>query len=352
MKTLTGPGIFLAQFAQDKPPHNSLQSIARWAKNYGYRGIQIPSWDKRFFDLDKAASGNAYCDEIKGMLADVGIEITELSTHFQGQMVSVHPAYDLMFDGQVAAELRGNPEKRRHWAADQVKKAAKVSRQLGLDAHVTFPGSLAWPYFYPYPQRPEGLIEACFEEQARRWKPILDEFDHYGVDVCFEIHPSEDMFDGETFELFLDKVGGHHRCNINYDASHFIKQGLDYLGFIDVYHERIKAFHVKDAEFNPTARQGYFGGYKGWLDRAARDRSLGDGQVDFKGIFSKFAAYDFAGWAVYEWEDCLQHPEAAARKGAQFITDHIIEVTDRTFDDFAATGVDKATNLKLLGLDR
>ena len=160
------------------------------------------------------------------------------------------------------------------------------------------------------------------------------------------------MFDGETFELFLDKVGGHRRCNINYDASHFIKQGLDYLGFIDVYHERIKAFHVKDAEFNPTARQGYFGGYKGWLERAARDRSLGDGQVDFKGIFSKFAAHDFAGWAVYEWECCLQHPEAAARKGAQFITDHIIGVTDRVFDDFAATGVDKATNLKLLGLDR
>ena len=230
MKTLTGPGLFLAQFAQDTPPHNSLESIARWAKNYGYKGIQIPSWDRRFFDLDKAADSNAYCDEIKGKLSDIGIRITELSTHFQGQMVSVHPAYDAMFDGQVAPEYRGNPEKRRHWAAAQVKKAAKVSRQLGLDTHVTFPGSLAWPYFYPYPQRPDGLIEACFEEQARRWKPILDEFDQHGVDVCFEIHPSEDMFDGDTFELFLDKVGGHKRCNINYDASHFIKQGLDYLG--------------------------------------------------------------------------------------------------------------------------
>ena len=251
--------------------------------------------------------------------------------------------------GRSRREYRGNPEKRRHWAADQVKKAAKVSRQLGLDTHVTFPGSLAWPYFYPYPQRPDGLIEACFEEQARRWKPILDEYDHHGVDVCFEIHPSEDMFDGDTFELFLDKVGGHKRCNINYDASHFIKQGLDYLGFIDVYHERIKAFHVKDAEFNPTAKQGYLGGYKGWLERAARDRSLGDGQVNFKGIFSRFAAYDYAGWAVYEWECCLQHPEAAARNGAKFINDHIIEVTDRAFDDFAATGANKATNLKLLG---
>jgi len=352
MKTLKGPGLFLAQFAQDTPPHNSLPTIARWARDNGYKGIQIPTWDRRFFDLDLAASSNSYCDEIKGMLADAGIAITELSTHFQGQMVSVHPAYDLLFDGQVAAEYRGNPDKRRKWAAAQVTKAARVSRQLGLDAHVTFPGSLAWPYFYPYPQRPEGLIEECFTEQARRWKPILDEFDHHGVDVCFEVHRTEDMFDGETFELSLEKVGNHPRCNINYDASHFIKQGLDYLGFIDVYHERIKAFHVKDAEFNPTAKQGYLGGYKGWLERAARDRSLGDGQVNFKGIFSRFAAYDFAGWAVYEWECCLQHPEAAARNGAKFITDHIIEVTDRAFDDFAATGANQATNMKLLGLDR
>jgi sugar phosphate isomerase/epimerase len=350
MKTLKGPGLFLAQFAQDTAPHNSLPAIAKWAAAYGYKAIQIPSWDKRFFDLDKAYSSNTYCDEIKGVVTDAGLQISELSTHFQGQMVSVHPAYDPMFDGQVGPELRGNPEKRRHWAADQVKKAAKVSRQLGLDAMVGFTGSLAWPYFYPYPQRPEGLVEECFAEQGRRWKPLLDEYENYGVDYCFEIHPSEDTFDGDTFDMFLDAVGGHKRACINYDASHFIKQQLDYLGFIDVYHDRIKAFHVKDAEFNPTAKQGVYGGMKGWLDRAGRDRSLGDGQVNFKGIFSKFAGYNYSGWAVYEWECCLMHPEVAARKGSKFIADHIIHVTDRAFDDFAATGANRETNLKLLGL--
>jgi sugar phosphate isomerase/epimerase len=350
MRTIKGPGLFLAQFARDTAPHNSLETIARWAAGYGYKSIQIPTWDRRFFDLDRAAASTTYCDQIKGMLADAGIVVSELSTHFQGQMVSVHPAYDLLFDGQVAPELRGNPGKRQAWATDQVRKAAAVSRRLGLDAHVTFCGSLAWPYFYPYPQRPAGLIEDCFTEQARRWTPILDEFDRHGVDVCYEIHPTEDMFDGDSFETFLAAVKGHRRCNINYDASHYIKQGMDYVGFIDVYHERIKAFHVKDAEFNPTARQGVLGGYKGWLERAARDRSLGDGQVNFKRVFSKMAAYDFPGWAVYEWECCLQHPEVAARKGAQFITDHIIEVTDRVFDDFAATGANQATNRKLLGL--
>ncbi len=350
MRTIKGPGLFLAQFARDTPPHNTLESIARWAKNYGYAGIQVPTWDRRFFDLNKAYDSETYADEIKGKLADIGIVITELSTHFQGQMVSVHPAYDLMFDGQVAPELRGDPEKRRLWAAEQVRKAARVSRRFGLTGHVSFTGSLAWPYIYPYPQRPAGLIEECFAEQGRRWTPILQAFDEEGVDLCFEIHPTEDVFDGDTFDMFLDAVGGHPRCNINYDASHFIKQGMDYLGFIDVFHERIKMFHVKDAEFNSTARQGVFGGYKGWMERAARDRSLGHGQVNFKAVFSKLAQYDFAGWAVYEWECVLQHPEVAARDGAKFIADHIIEVTDRVFDDFAATGADASANRRLLGM--
>jgi sugar phosphate isomerase/epimerase len=351
MRTIKGPGLFLAQFAQDTPPHNSLAGIARWARDYGYRGIQIPSWDRRFFDLDQAFESPGYCDDIQGQLADIGIAISELSSHFQGQMVSVHPAYDALFDGQCPEHLRGNPERRRLWAAEQMCKAAVVSRRLGLTEHVTFSGSLAWPFFYPYPQRPSGLIEECFAEQGRRWRPILDAFEENGVDLCFEIHPTEDVFDGDTFEMFLDAVGGHPRCNINYDASHFIKQGMDYLDFIDIYHQRIKMFHVKDAEFNPTGRQGFLGGYKSWLDRAARDRSLGHGQVNFKAIFSKLSAYDFAGWAVYEWECCLQHPEVAAREGAIFISDHIIEVTDRVFDDFASTKTDRGMARQLLGLE-
>lgn len=352
MRTLKGPGLFLAQFAQDSAPHNSLEAIARWARDYGYRGIQIPSWDTRFMDLDLAYESETYCDEIKGKLSDIGLVITELSTHFQGQMVSVHAAYDRMFDGQAPEHVRGDPEKRRHWAMDQVRKAAKVSGRLGLTEHVGFCGSLAWPYFYPYPQRPAGLIEECFAEQGRRWRPLLDAFEEHGVNYAFEIHPTEDTFDGITWEMFYESVGKHNRCRINYDASHFIKQGLDYLGFIDEYAEFITSFHAKDAEFLPTAKQGFLSGYQGWADRAARDRSLGHGQVDFKGIFSRLAKYDFPGWVVYEWECVFEHPEVAARNGARFIKDHIIEVTDRVFDDFAATGMDEDLNRNLLGTDR
>ena len=224
--------------------------------------MQVPSWDRRLFDLERAAKSDAYCDEVKGTLKDAGVELTELSSHLQGQLVAVHPAYDAGFDAFAAPAVRGNPEARQGWAVQQMHYAAEASRRLGLDAHVSFSGALAWPYVYPWPPRPAGLIETAFDELARRWQPILDVFEEHGVDLCYEIHPGEDLIDGATFEMFLERVGNHPRCCINYDPSHFLLQQLDYLGFIDVYHERIKAFHVKDAEFNPSPRQGVYSGFQ------------------------------------------------------------------------------------------
>jgi sugar phosphate isomerase/epimerase len=350
MKTIKGPAIFLAQFAGDQAPFNSLGSIARWAADLGYLGVQIPSWDGRLFDLGKAAESDAYCDEVKGALADAGVELTELSTHLQGQLVAVHPAYDDAFDAFAPASVHGNPKARQEWAVEQMRLAARASKRLGLSAHVSFSGALAWPYLYPWPPRPAGLIETAFDELARRWRPILDAFDEAGVDIGFELHPGEDLFDGATFEMFLERVGNHRRCGINYDPSHFLLQQLDYLGFIDVYHERIFAFHVKDAEFNPSPKQGVYSGLQSWLWRAGRFRSLGDGQVDFVGIFSRLAAYDYASWAVLEWECCLKNPEDGAREGAEFIAQHIIRVTGKSFEDFAAGGPDLAANRRMLGI--
>jgi sugar phosphate isomerase/epimerase len=351
MKTLKGPAIFLAQFIGSEPPFDKLETMAKWVADLGYVGVQMPTGGAdSFFDLALAAESQTYCDDIAGLLAEHGLEITELSTHLQGQLVAVHPAYDELFDGFAPPELRGKPAERQIWAVGQVKAAAVASRRLGLKAHATFSGALAWPYFYPWPQRPAGLIEEAFAELGRRWKPILDVFEENGVDVAYEIHPGEDLHDGATFERFLDEVGGHPRANILYDPSHFVLQQLDYLGYIDRYHERIKAFHVKDAEFRPTAQSGVYGGYQGWAERPGRFRSLGDGQVDFKAIFSKLAQYDFDGWAVLEWECALKHPEQGAREGAPFIRDHIIQVTDKAFDDFAGSAPDAGRNRRLLGL--
>jgi sugar phosphate isomerase/epimerase len=350
-KNIKGPAIFLAQFAGDAAPFNSLPAIAEWASDLGYSGIQVPSGEPKFMDLAKAASSKTYCDELKGVCAEAGVEITELSTHIQGQLVAVHPAYDAQFDGFAPPQVHGNRKARQEWAIEQMKLAAKASRNLGLDACVSFTGSLAFPYLYPWPQRPAGLVEEAFAELGRLWKPIHDAYDEQGVDLAFELHPGEDTFDGATFEMFLDALGGHKRCNINYDPSHFVLQQLDYLAFIDIYHERIKAFHVKDAEFNPTGRQGVYSGYQGWVNRAGRFRSLGDGQVDFGGIFSKLAQYGYDSWAVLEWECAIKSAEQGAAEGAPFIAHHIIEVTEKAFDDFAGSGTDRAALRKMMGID-
>jgi len=352
MKTMKGPALFLAQFASDDAPFNSWDSITKWAADCGYAGVQVPSWDARLFDLDKAADSKTYCDDWKGQAADNGVAVTELSTHLQGQLVAVHPAYDTAFDGFAAPSVHGDPKARQAWAVDQVRKAITASRNLGITAHATFSGALAWPYMYPWPQRPAGLVEQAFDELARRWRPILDHAEECGVDVCYEIHPGEDLHDGVTFEMFLERVDNHARAKMLYDPSHYVLQCLDYLDNLDIYADRIGMFHVKDAEFNPTGRQGVYGGYQPWINRAGRFRSPGDGQVDFGAVFSKLAAMDFDGWAVVEWECCLKHPEDGAREGAAFVRDHIIRVTDKAFDDFADGGADEAANRAMLGLDR
>jgi sugar phosphate isomerase/epimerase len=350
MKTIKGPAIFLAQFVGDEAPFNRLDEITRWAAALGYKGVQIPSWDGRLFDLKRAAESRTYCDEIRGTLASSNVELTELSTHLQGQLVAVHPAYDQAFDGFAPQSLQGNPSARQAWAVEQLRLAAKASANLGLNSHATFSGALAWPYIYPWPQRPPWLIETAFDELAKRWRPILNAFDEVEVNLCFELHPGEDLHDGITFEMFLDRVGGHKRCNILFDPSHFVLQQLDYLDFIDIYHPRIKMFHVKDAEFRPTGRQGVYGGYQSWISRAGRFRSLGDGQVDFRAIFSKLAQYDFEGWAVLEWECCLKSSAQGAEEGAPFIARHIIQTANRAFDDFAKSGADAEANRRMLGL--
>jgi len=350
MKTIKGPGIFLAQFAGDDAPFNTLKGMAHWAAGLGFVGVQIPSWDGRLFDLKQAAESQSYCDEVLGVLSGAGLALTELSTHLQGQLVASNPAFDLLLEGFAPEELAGDAKSRQAWAVQQLMWAAKASQRLGLAAHATFSGALAWPYFYPWPQRPAGLIDEAFNELGRLWKPILDAFDEAGVDVCFELHPGEDLHDGVTFERFLAVVNGHPRANILFDPSHMVLQQMDYLGFLDLYHERVRAFHVKDAEFHPSAQSGVYGGYQEWIDRPGRFRSLGDGQVDFRQIFSKMAQYDYPGWAVLEWECCLKHPEAGAAEGAPFIREHIIRVTERAFDDFAGSRANEAKNRRILGL--
>jgi sugar phosphate isomerase/epimerase len=203
---------------------------------------------------------------------------------------------------------------------------------------------------YPWPQRPAGLVEEGFAELARRWKPILDYADSHGVDIAWEVHPGEDVHDGATFEMMLDACGGHTRANVLFDPSHFVLQQLDYLQYIDLYHDRIKCFHVKDAEFRPNGRVGAYGGYLPWKERAGRFRSTGDGQVEWTRLFTLLTKYGYSGWAVIEWECCFKDPVQGAAEGAPFIKQHMIQVAKKAFDDFAGASVDKEQLRRILGI--
>jgi sugar phosphate isomerase/epimerase len=348
MKTMKGPGIFLAQFLRDQPPYDNLANIGRWVAELGYEGVQIPTWDARVIDLDRAAKSKGYCDDLQGTLRDIGMEITELAAHLQGQVLAMHRAYEVAFRAFYPQGL--NDRERARWATDRLKKAITASAHLGLHSVPVLSGGFAWHTVYPWPQRPPGLVNQAFGELARRWQPVLDYGRDKGVALSYELHPGSDLFDGATFERFLDVTKSHPAACINYDPSHFLLQQLDYCQFIQLYGERIKSFHVKDAEFRPSGRVGVYGGYESWAGRAGRFRSLGDGQVDFKRVFTLLTEAGYAGWAVLEWECCVKSPEQGAREGAPFIAQHIIEVTALAFDDFAGGQADAHANRRILGL--
>ncbi len=349
MKQIKGPAIFLAQFLNTKKPFNSLKNITLWAKQLGYKGIQIPANEKSLLDIDKAAESKNYCDEIKGQCN--GLEITELATHLFGQLIAVHPAYNELFDTFTEPQFRGNPSARQKWAVEKMKKAIRASANMGLKVLPTFSGALMWHLMYPWPQRPKGLVELGFNELSALWQPVLNEAEEYGIDLAYEIHPGEDLHDGLTFERFLEATGNHRRVKILYDPSHFVLQCLDYIEYIKIYAQYIKAFHVKDAEFNPSGRTGVYGGYSPWIERAGRFRSLGDGQIDFKKVFTTLTENDFNSWAVLEWECCIKDSEQGAREGAPFIESMIIQTAKRAFDDFSGEASDEKRNKKILGIE-
>ena len=262
MKTIKGPAHLpgavrrrrgAVQLAATASPNGPLASATRACRSR--------PGTRRLFDLTKAATSKTYCDEVNGIAPKHGVAITELSTHLQGQLVAVHPAYDEAFDGFAPPRGARQPEGAAGLGggADASGGAAPRSN-LGLDrARRPSPARSPGPILYPWPQRPAGLIETAFDELARRWRPILDAFDEAGVDVCYETPSGR----GPVRRRHLRDVPRARRTTTRAATSTTTPRtsccsSSTISTFIDIYHERIKAFHVKDAEFNPTGRQGVY----------------------------------------------------------------------------------------------
>jgi sugar phosphate isomerase/epimerase len=347
--SIQGPALFLAQFIRDEPPFNTLNGLCRWAVDLGYRGVQVPAWEPRLIDLDEAAESPAYCDDWRAKLELHGLTLTELNGALAGQVLALHRAYEEPFQPFYPTGLDDGARVR--WATEQLVKTVRAAARLGSRCVPVLSGGFAWHLAYPWPQRPAGLIDEAFRELARRWQPILDLAGELGVSIAFELHPGSDIYDGHTLERFLAEVKEHPAVAVNYDPSHLLLQQLDYLEFIRLYGSLIKGFHVKDAEFRPDGRGGVYGGYQSWAKRPGRFRSPGDGQVDFKRVFTLLTEAGYRGWAVIEWECAVKSAAQGAREGAEFIRRHLIEATTVAFDDFAGGATDSVTNRRILGLE-
>ena len=256
MKTIKGPAVFLAQFVDKQAPFNSLEGMCQWAADLGYKGIQIPTWESFLIDLDKAAESQTYCDELKGKINSYGLEITELSTHLQGQLVAVHPAYDLMFDNFAPDAYKNNPKARTQWAIETLKKAAKASNRLGLNAHATFSGALLWHTWHPWPQRPDGLVEMGFKELADRWLPILNTFDENGVDVLSKTFSEVGGYDDLVLlkDIQFNSFCEHHmipfigKAHVAYLPSNRVVGISKIARLVDIYAQRLQTQETMTAE--------------------------------------------------------------------------------------------------------
>lgn len=252
--SVKGPAVFLAQ-GYGKANWKTLKECATTAASLDYKGLQAHLWNGGPVDLELAAGSKAYCEDLQAIASGAGCPIVELANHCDWQLVRCAPAYLKLHQWPAPEHLHGNATALAEWASTRAKMSVAAARNFGFDRVGGFSGTSIFHLVYPWPQRPKGLVEAAFRALAKAWLPIFDYAEKLGVDVCFELHPGEDLMDGDTFNQFLSYIKHHSRCNILLDLSHMVLGGMTnrhMLGFISTNKDRIRMFHVKDGEFIPT----------------------------------------------------------------------------------------------------
>ncbi|MBL7111044.1 MAG: sugar phosphate isomerase/epimerase [Bacteroidales bacterium] len=316
--------LFTGQWA-DLP----LEELCKKAVEFGYDGLELACWGDHF-EVDKA--DDAYCKAKLDLLKKHNLQLFAISTHLVGQAVCdpIDDRHKGILPGYIWGD--GDPEGVRQRAADELIKTAWAAKRLGIKVVNGFTGSPIWHMQYPFPPIPAEMIDQGFEEFASRWTPILDEFQKAGVKFGLEVHPTEIAFDIASAERALKALNNHPAFGFNYDPSHFVYQGVDYIEFIYRFCEKIFHVHIKDSKFSEVPTEaGVFGGH---LEFGNRKRfwdfiSPGHGDVNFEEIIRALNRINYQGPLSVEWEDSGMDREHGAAEACQYVKDM----------DFAPSGV-------------
>jgi sugar phosphate isomerase/epimerase len=308
--------LFTGQWA-DLP----LETLAQKAAAFGYDGLELACWGDHF-DVVRATRDPAYVEERRALLARHGLKVLAISNHLVGQAVcdSIDERHRAILPAHVWGD--GNPAEVQKRAAEEMMRTAQAAKSLGVRVVNSFTGSKIWPFLYSFPPVSDAQIDDGFAAFADRWNPILDEFRNCGVKFALEVHPTEIAFDIASAERALAAIGRRPEFGFNFDPSHLAYQGVDYVGFIRKFSDRIYHVHMKDVYWSPVPTEaGVFGGHTKFGDRRRfwEFRSPGRGRVDFEEIVRALNQIGYAGPLSVEWEDIGMDREHGAREAAEFV---------------------------------
>ncbi|MBU19236.1 MULTISPECIES: sugar phosphate isomerase/epimerase [Microbacterium] len=322
--------LFTGQWA-DLP----FDEVARRAAEWGYDGLEIAASGDHL-DLRRADEDPAYLRSRLEVLDRYGLKVFAISNHLAGQAVCDSP-----IDFRHQAIVRdyvwgdGDPEGVRQRAADDMKRAARVARGLGADTVVGFTGSSIWQYVAMFPPVDATVIDAGYEDFARRWNPILDVFDAEGVRFAHEVHPSEIAYDYWTSVRTLEAIDRRPAFGFNWDPSHMMWQRVDPVGFIWDFKDRIYHVDCKDTRVRATnGRGGTLGSHLPWGDprRPWDFVSTGRGDVPWDDAFRALAAIGYAGPISIEWEDAGMDRLHGAAEAVTYVRSLLWQLPEQSFD--------------------
>lgn len=300
-------------------------------KSFGYDGVELCCWGDHF-DVDKAATDQKYCDDLRVLLDKHDLGCWAISHHLAGQLVC--DPNDERSDGFAPDELAGDPEAKRAWAIETMKNTARAAKNFGVDVVNGFTGSSIWHLVYSFPPASKEMIDAGFQDFADKWNPIMDVFDECGIKFGLEVHPTEIAFDIYSAKRTLEAIGNREAFGFNFDPSHLIWQGMEAHELINEFPDRIYHVHMKDTATMLDGRRGLLGSHLDFGDqkRGWEFRSVGRGDVDFEAIIRSLNAISYEGPLSVEWEDMGMDRVHGATESCEYTKSVDFKQSDIVFD--------------------